>query len=447
MNADSYTLRVSAFAEAAPETLATTLTLDWERRQRSRLRARFDDGREVALLLPRGTRLRDGDVLQIDGGALVLVRAAAEELSCVESTDTGLLMRACYHLANRHVPVQFDASRLCYRRDHVLDEMLRGLGMSVTAVMAPFEAEAGAYGHHADAHPDGHHDTHQEVSGAVDEALTGPAFRDTLFTVHGRSGDVARSLNAGPVSASREQWCVPHEHDAGEAETAILPDASLLSLLQLASAALPVGSFAYSQGLEQAVELGWVRDEAGALDWLLGLLQQTQACQDVPLFARLYRAWEGSDAEAIAHWNAWVIAARDSTEARAEERDTGAALARLLAALEPECRGALAPAHGDPEYGYLSLYALAAVRWRIPLEQAACGWLWSWCQQQVAAAVKLVPLGQTAAQRLLRRAAGEIPPAVAHALALADDDIGRTPPGLGMAGALHENQYTRLFLS
>ena len=99
------------------------------------------------------------------------------------------------------------------------------------------------------------------------------------------------------------------------------------------------------------------------------------------------------------------------------------------------------------EYGYLALYALAAVHWRIPLEQAACGWLWSWCQQQVAAAVKLVPLGQTAAQRMLRHTLSEIPAAVAHALALADEDIGRTPPGLGMAAALHENQYTRLFLS
>lgn len=218
-------------------------------------------------------------------------------------------------------------------------------------------------------------------------------------------------------------------------------DASLLSLLQLASGTLPVGSFAYSQSLEQAVELGWVCDEQGAQDWIIGLLREAQSRQEVPLFARLHLAWRTGDAEAVTRWNAHVIAMRDSAEARAEERDTGAALARLLSALEPVQGVTLA------EPSYLAMYALAAVRWRIALEPGACGWLWSWCQQQTAAAIKLVPLGQTAGQRILRRALAEIPAAVERGLALADDDIGYTPPGLALASALHEQQYTRLFLS
>jgi urease accessory protein len=381
-------LRVHTLADSGGEA-AVTLTLDWEQRQRSRLRARLDDGREVALLLPRGTRLRGGDMLRAVDGTLIRVRAALEQVSCVESADAGLLMRACYHLANRHVPVQIGTTRLCYRHDPVLDDMLRGLGLTVGHALEPFEAESGAYSehHHASSH---HH----------------------------------------------------HEPDeADETGHAALVDASLLSLLQLASGTLPVGSFAYSQGLEQAVELGWVRGEEGAQDWILGLLREAQARQEVPLFARLYRAWQAGDMAAVERWNACVVAMRDTAEARAEERNTGAALARLLAALEPEARVALA----DPSY--LAMYALAAVRWRILLETAAGGWLWSWCQQQVAAAIKLVPLGQTAGQRILRLALADIPGTLRRGLALADEEIGYTPGGLALAGALHEQQYTRLFLS
>lgn len=379
-------LRVEVLAAPGGDASAATLTLDWDRRQRSRLRARLDDGREVALLLPRGTRLRGGDVLQALDGTRIRVRAAPEQLSCVEVADAGLLMRACYHLANRHVPVQIDATRLCYRRDAVLDDMLRGLGLLVTHALEPFEAEAGAYAHH----------------------------------------------HAGTAG---------HHHHEEEPEEAAAVDGSLLSLLQLASGTLPVGSFAYSQGLEQAVELGWVRGEEGAQDWIIGLLREAQSRQEVPLFVRLYHAWQAGDVAAVARWNACAIAMRDTAEARAEERDTGAALARLLSALEPAQTIALA------EPSYLAMYALAAVRWRIALEPAASGWLWSWCQQQTAAAIKLVPLGQTAGQRILRRALAEIPGAVRQGLSVTDEDIGYTPPGLALAGALHEQQYTRLFLS
>lgn len=429
-------LRVNALAAAGTDAgrAASRLTLDWERRQRSRLRARLDDGREVALLLPRGTRLRDGDVLCADDGTLILVHAAPEQVSCVEGADAGVLMRACYHLANRHVPVQIDASRLWYRHDHVLDDMLRGFGLAVTHALAPFEAEAGAYAHHAD-----HRD-------AVDGSPSDPAFRDTLFAVHGRSADaipgVARSRNAGSDGDLMEYRYNRRDHDSHPADdlSSALDD-SLLSLLQLASGTLPVGSFAYSQGLEQAVELVWVRNEQDAANWILGLLREAQSRQEVPLFARLHRAWQAGDAQAVARWNARAIAMRDTAEARAEERDTGAALARLLSALEPAQGVSLA------EPSYLAMYALAAVRWRIALEPAACGWLWSWCQQQTAAAIKLVPLGQTAGQRILRRALAEIPAAVECGLALADDDIGYTPSGLALAGVLHERQYTRLFLS
>ena len=131
-----------------------TLTLPFERRQRSRQRVLLDDGCEVQLRLPRGTVLRDGDVLGGADGPPVQVRAAAEDVSVAASTDAALLLRAAYHLGNRHVPVQIGPGWLRYGHDHVLDGLCRGLGLEVSAAQLPFEPEAGAYagGDHAHLH-------------------------------------------------------------------------------------------------------------------------------------------------------------------------------------------------------------------------------------------------------------------------------------------------------
>jgi urease accessory protein len=124
----------------------TTLTLPLHLRIKCRLRVTLDDGREAGLLLERGTTLKDGDLLGDDRGAVVLVRAADEELSIVRSDDPLLLARACYHLGNRHRSIQIEAGELRYPHDHVLDEMLVGLGLEVVCEQAPFEPEPGAYG-------------------------------------------------------------------------------------------------------------------------------------------------------------------------------------------------------------------------------------------------------------------------------------------------------------
>ena len=132
-----------------------TLTLD--QRVRSRLRVVLDDGREAGIFLERGDNLKDGDCLGSDAGVVVQVRAAPERVSTVESPDSHLLARACYHLGNRHVALQIEPRRLSYLHDHVLDDMVRGLGLTVTVQDAPFEPESGAYGGSAHAHGHGHH--------------------------------------------------------------------------------------------------------------------------------------------------------------------------------------------------------------------------------------------------------------------------------------------------
>ena len=140
------------------------LTLGFEERRRSRMRIRIDDGREAALLLPRGTVLRDGDRLRDpERDESVTVRAAAQTLSVVRATDPVALARAAYHLGNRHVPVQVGAGWLAYEHDHVLDDMVEELGLAVETRVEPFEPEAGGYRHgengghrHEHGHEHGH---------------------------------------------------------------------------------------------------------------------------------------------------------------------------------------------------------------------------------------------------------------------------------------------------
>jgi urease accessory protein len=140
-----------------------TLTLD--QRIRSRLRVILDDGAEAGILLERGTTLKEGDLLQSEDGHVVRVSAAEETVSVVECDDPLLLARACYHLGNRHVPLQISEQRIAYLHDHVLDDMVTGLGLEVNVTEAPFEPEPGAYGgssaqgghHHHHEHAHGHH--------------------------------------------------------------------------------------------------------------------------------------------------------------------------------------------------------------------------------------------------------------------------------------------------
>ena len=137
-----------------------SLTLPREKRIRSRLRATLDDGREAGVFLERGQVLRDGDLLASADGLVVQVRAAAEPVSEVACADPLLLARACYHLGNRHVALQIREGRLRYQHDHVLDEMLRGLGLEPSLAEAPFEPEPGAYGGSAHGHRQHHGHSH-----------------------------------------------------------------------------------------------------------------------------------------------------------------------------------------------------------------------------------------------------------------------------------------------
>ncbi|NJN46305.1 MAG: urease accessory protein UreF, partial [Candidatus Competibacteraceae bacterium] len=152
------------------------------------------------------------------------------------------------------------------------------------------------------------------------------------------------------------------------------------------------------QGLEYAITARWVKDEISTADWLKGLLHHPLCYLDVPVFARLYRAWVVSDLDEVNLWNAWLYANREAAELQQEDRHLGTALARLLADL------GLAEAESwrsNPRACFATLFSLAAAKWQIPLPSSVQGYLWSWAENQVAAATRLIPLGQTASQRIL----------------------------------------------
>lgn len=220
--------------------------------------------------------------------------------------------------------------------------------------------------------------------------------------------------------------------------TAMSTDTALLALLRLVSPALPVGGFAYSQGLEYAVDAGWVKTAGDVRGWLQGALENSLARLDVPLLLRLHGAV--GDTEIFGHWNDYALACRETRELRLEDRQMGRALWRLLASMDEPL-----PAIAEP--GWLAAFALAARRWGVAPEAACQGLLWSWLENQLAVAAKTVPIGQTDSQRIAAALMPAIVAAVAVGGAVADSDIGGGLPGVALASMLHESQYSRLFRS
>lgn len=200
---------------------------------------------------------------------------------------------------------------------------------------------------------------------------------------------------------------------------------NLAKLLQLASPALPVGAYSYSQGLEAAVEAGIVSDAASAQRWIGDVLELSVGAMEAPL---LWRMLSGEDCDAL------FVASRETAELRAETLQMGASLARLLKDLHI----------GEKTGSYPAVYAFAARQWGIAPEDALTAYLWSWLENQVMAAVKAVPLGQTDGQRMLLSLGDSLAGIVERAKAANPENLA---PGLAFLSARHEAQYSRLFRS
>jgi urease accessory protein len=217
----------------------------------------------------------------------------------------------------------------------------------------------------------------------------------------------------------------------------------LLRLLHLVSPTLPVGSFSYSQGLEWAVEAGWVSDEESLRGWLESILQSSLCRVDVPLLHLMYSACAGEDDGAIEGLTATILACRETRELREEERQRGRALAALLehfpagrhARKNSACRT------------FLGGYALAAFSWGVPCRQAVLGYLWSWLENQVVSGVKIIPLGQTQGQKILDRLIPLLPLVAEQGEGVPLAEVGGSAAALAIGSMLHETQYTRLYRS
>lgn len=218
----------------------------------------------------------------------------------------------------------------------------------------------------------------------------------------------------------------------------------LVRLLHLASPALPVGAYSYSQGLEAAIEARAVHDARSAGAWIGDVLALAVASCEGPILLRMIAAWEAGDAAAARRWNDELLATRETSELRAETCQMGYSLRRLLASLWGE---KAAPLAGYDEVSYPLAFALACAHWHVDSRAALAAYLWSWCENQVLAAMKAIPLGQTEGQVLLVALGERIPVAVAEAAARGDDDLENFAPGLALASARHETQYSRLFRS
>ena len=220
------------------------------------------------------------------------------------------------------------------------------------------------------------------------------------------------------------------------------PDASLLQLIWLASPALPVGGFSYSEGLEAAVEHGLVDTETSAAAWLVDQLHTTLARGELAVVAEAARAWRAHDLGSIQQLNDWMLQTRETSEMRQQTEQMGRSLVEWLKSIDPATA-----ARATQPLTYPVAFGLAVASGQASDRDALLAFAFGWAENMMQAAIKSVPLGQASGQRILQRLAAEIPLAVDLALSLSDGDRQAFSPMLAILSSRHETQYSRLFRS
>lgn len=221
-------------------------------------------------------------------------------------------------------------------------------------------------------------------------------------------------------------------------------DSALLQLIWLASPALPVGGFSYSEGLEGAVDASLVTDEASAARWLVDQLHLTLSRSDLAVVAQAVVAWRAGDTERVQALNTWILNTRETREMRQQTEQMGRSFIEWLKSVHPDVAATAIP------LGHLTYpvaFARAASTGTAPIRTIALAFAFGWAENMMQAAIKSVPLGQSAGQRILARLAHEIPQAVDHALRRVDDSRQSFSPMLAILSSRHEHQYSRLFRS
>jgi len=222
---------------------------------------------------------------------------------------------------------------------------------------------------------------------------------------------------------------------------------TLLQLMWLASPALPVGSFSYSEGLEAAVEAGVVRTEAQTADWLINQLHIGLGRSDLPVVDRAVAAWRTLDEGAVRSLNAWVLSTRETHEIAQQTMQMGRSMVEWLRNRQPSDERLAMLAALEPAPTWPVAFALAAAQTEASSREILLAFGFGWAEAMVQAALKCVPLGQNAGQRVLALLSEALPDSVESALATQDDEMQCFSPMLAILSARHETQYSRLFRS
>jgi urease accessory protein len=223
--------------------------------------------------------------------------------------------------------------------------------------------------------------------------------------------------------------------------------AALLQLLWLASPALPVGGFSYSEGLEAAIEFGAVHDEGSAQSWLLDQLLLGPARNELPLLAQAIAAWRSDDAARVMALNDWVLATRETSELRRQSEQMGRSMQDWLRQRAPDDSRLVTLAQLAPAPAWPIAFALAAAQSGADAHDALLAFGFGWAENMVQAALKAMSLGQSGGQRILGTLAAALPAVVDAALALPDHERQAFAPMLAILSSQHETQYSRLFRS
>jgi len=225
-----------------------------------------------------------------------------------------------------------------------------------------------------------------------------------------------------------------------------LSPASLLLLMQLASPALPVGGFSYSEGLESAVQHGYITDEATAQHWLIDQLHISQSRSDLAVVAKAINAWRNNDLQKLQSLTQWILQTRETSEMRLQTEQMGRSLLEWLRNQTLVDELQLKTCLQLPPTWPLT-FALAVASTDLPIQDSLTACAFSWAENMVQASLKAIPLGQRSGQRILATLSLQIPIAVDHAMQLNDDQRQAFSPRLAIVSARHETQYSRLFRS
>ncbi len=226
-----------------------------------------------------------------------------------------------------------------------------------------------------------------------------------------------------------------------------MPNPALLRLLQLASPALPVGAYSYSEGIEALVESGRIDSQLALEHWLVQELYYGAVRLEAAIVVRAYNAVHADDPDQLNYWNQWLSAARETEELRLQSLQMGRSLMRLFLDLQPDTLEPQLIAPLQDGCHFAIAFGLAAAHWQIDLRSSVLGYLHSWATNLINAGIKLIPLGQTAGQQLLWNLQPTLEHAMEEVLTLQDDDLSSCGWGLALASMTHETQYSRLFRS